>query len=101
MRKICTLNDHFSVNTDNFVITSQRSEQNIFNNIFTDKFIERVTLTKSNSGIASIFQYLYLAITFTVRATLYATYLGNALKSTVYKKCLNTFETYNFRAYSN
>ena len=51
MRKICTLNDHFSVNTDNFVITSQRSEQNIFNNIFTDKFKERVTLTKSNSGI--------------------------------------------------
>ena len=101
MRKICTLNDHFSVNTDNFVITSQRSEQNIFNNIFTDKFIERVTLTKSNSGIASIFQYLYLAITITVSATLYATYLGNALKSRVYNKCLNTFETYNFRAYSN
>ena len=52
MRKIYTLNDHFSVNTDNFVIASQRSEQNIFNNIFTDKFIERVTLAKSNSGIA-------------------------------------------------
>ena len=52
MRKICTLNGHFSVKTYNFVITSQRSEQNIFNNIFTDKFIERVTLTKSNSGIA-------------------------------------------------
>ena len=52
MRKICTLNDHFSVDTYNFVITSQRSEQNIFNNVFTDKFIERVTLTKSNYGIA-------------------------------------------------
>ena len=63
--------------------------------------LERVTLTKSNSGIASIFQYLYLAITITVSATLYAAYLGNVLKSTVYNKCLNTFETYNIRAYSN
>ena len=33
------------------IITSQRSEQNIFNNIFTDKFKERVALAKANSGI--------------------------------------------------
>ena len=33
------------------IITSQRLEQNIFTNIFTDKFKERVTLVKSNSGI--------------------------------------------------
>ena len=33
------------------IVTSQRSEQNIFNNIFTDKFKERVTLITSNSGI--------------------------------------------------
>ena len=87
------------IQTISHIITSQRSEQNIFNNIFTDKFKERVTLTKSNSGIVEIFQYLYLAITITVSATLYATYLGNALKSIIYNKCLNTFETYNFVAY--
>ena len=49
---MCTHNDHFSANTDNFThhyLT--KFEQNIFTNIFTDKFKERVTLVKSNSGI--------------------------------------------------
>ena len=82
-------------------ITSQRSEKNIFNNIFIDKFKARVTLTKSNSDIVKIFQYQYLSIIITISATLHSTYLGNALKSTIYNKCLNTFESYNFRAYSN
>ena len=71
------------IQTISHIIASQRSEQNIFNNIFTDKFKERVS------------------IIITVSATLHTIYLGNALKSTVYNKCLNTFEAYNFRAYSN
>ena len=89
------------IQTISHIIISQRSEQNIFNNIFTDKFKERVTLTKSNSGIVYIFRYQYLDIIFhyqylditiTVSATLHTTYLGNALNSTIYNKCLNTFE---------
>ena len=39
------------IQTISHIITSQRSEQNTFHNIFTDKFKERVTLTKSNSSI--------------------------------------------------
>ena len=39
------------IQTISHIITSQRPEQNIFNKIFTDKFKERVTLTKSNSDI--------------------------------------------------
>ena len=74
------------IQTISHIITSQRSERNIFNNIFTDKFKERVTLTKSNSGIVKILQYQYLSIIITISATLYSTYLGNALKSTLYKK---------------
>ena len=89
------------IQTISHITTSQRSEQNIFNNIFTEKFKERGTLAKSNSGIVKIFQYQYLSIIITVSAPLHSTYLGNALKSTIYNKCLNTFETYNFRAYLN
>ena len=33
--------------------------------------------------------------------TLYITYLCNALKSAIDDKGVNTFETYNFRAYSD
>ena len=50
IRNICKHNDHPSVNTNKF-IHHYLTERNIFNKICTNKFKERVTLTKSNSDI--------------------------------------------------
>ena len=50
IRNICKHNDHPSVNT-NKLIHHYLTERNIFNKICTNKFKERVTLTKSNSDI--------------------------------------------------
>ena len=50
IRNICKHNDHSLVNTNKFT-HHYLTERNIFNKICTNKFKERVTLTKSNSDI--------------------------------------------------